>query len=110
MYEVKRVQGKVVGIKRLADGANIPIAPGNSDYHAFQKWNAAQPVPLDLGDQAWKPVRVLRPLADIAADIAALRPPDRERLLNHLAALLLLTNPSFAQNIGINVSGDQANP
>lgn len=40
--------GKVSGIKRLSDGASIPLADGNTDYQAFLVWNAEQAVPLDL--------------------------------------------------------------
>ena len=40
--------GKVSGIRRLSDGASIPLAEGNTDYQAFLVWNAEQATPLDL--------------------------------------------------------------
>jgi hypothetical protein len=37
-------------VLRVADGAYIPIAPGNADYAAYQQWlaagNTADPVPV----------------------------------------------------------------
>ena len=40
--------GKPRGVRRLLDKADIPLAPGNSDFREFLEWNAAQAVPLDL--------------------------------------------------------------
>lgn len=40
--------GKVSGIRRLPDGAFIPLAPDNSDFQQFLAWNAQQAEPLDL--------------------------------------------------------------
>jgi thiamine pyrophosphokinase len=40
--------GTVSGIKRLSDGASIPLTEGNSDYQEFLEWNAEQAVPLNL--------------------------------------------------------------
>lgn len=50
MYSLtyNRINGTVSGIKRLSDGASIPLAEGNTDYQEFLEWNAQQAVPLDL--------------------------------------------------------------
>lgn len=50
MYQLiySHQDGKVAGIKRLSDGASIPLAEGNMDYQAFLVWNAEQATPLDL--------------------------------------------------------------
>lgn len=50
MYQLiySHQDGIVSGIKRLSDGASIPLAEGNTDYQAFLVWNAEQTVPLDL--------------------------------------------------------------
>ena len=50
MYQLiySHQDGTVSGIKRLSDGATIPLAEGNTDYQAFLVWNAEQVVPLDL--------------------------------------------------------------
>lgn len=42
------MDGTVAGIKRLSDGASIPLSEGNMDYQAFLVWNAEQATPLDL--------------------------------------------------------------
>jgi hypothetical protein len=51
MYEVIRIGGLTQGVRRLADGAEIPINLKNMDYVAFVEWNSRQQVPLDLSDQ-----------------------------------------------------------
>jgi len=51
-YEVLRKFGKAAVIRRLSDSLHIPLEPLNRDYQEFLKWNAEQPVPLDLSDQA----------------------------------------------------------
>jgi hypothetical protein len=50
MYQLiySRIDGTVSGIKRLSDGASIPLAEGNTNYQEFLEWNAQQAVPLDL--------------------------------------------------------------
>jgi hypothetical protein len=49
MYQlVYDLLGKASTIKRLSDGAFIPIANDNSDYQDFLKWNSTQKKPLDL--------------------------------------------------------------
>lgn len=50
MYQLiySHIDGTVSGIKRLSDGASIPLAEGNTDYQEFLEWNAQQAVPLDL--------------------------------------------------------------
>ena len=49
MYQLIYSQdGKVAGIKRLSDGATIPLSEGNMDYQAFLVWNREQAIPLDL--------------------------------------------------------------
>ena len=40
--------GKPRGVRRLLDKADIPLAPGNSDFREFLGWNRTQPTPLDL--------------------------------------------------------------
>jgi crotonobetainyl-CoA:carnitine CoA-transferase CaiB-like acyl-CoA transferase len=50
MYTVERLMGRVTGVRRLADGAVIPLAPDNADYQAFLAWNALQVPPLSLAD------------------------------------------------------------
>lgn len=40
--------GKPRGVRRLLDGACIPLAPGNSDFREFLEWNRMQPTPQDL--------------------------------------------------------------
>ena len=40
--------GKPRGVRRLLDKADIPLAPGNSDFREFLEWNKVQPTPLDL--------------------------------------------------------------
>ena len=32
----------------MIDKADIPLAPGNSDFREFLEWNKVQPTPLDL--------------------------------------------------------------
>ena len=50
MYQLiySHQDGTVSGIKRLSDGASIPLAEGNMDYQAFLVWNREQATPLDL--------------------------------------------------------------
>jgi thiamine pyrophosphokinase len=40
--------GRVSSIKRVPDGASIPLAVGNADYQEFLEWNGEQAVSLDL--------------------------------------------------------------
>lgn len=49
-YTLDRIKGKVVAVKRVADGASIPLDPSNRDYQDFLTWNAQQSPPLDLSD------------------------------------------------------------
>lgn len=55
MYQTYRLNGKFLGVIRVADGAFIPNDPRNSDYQVFLQWNAAQQTPLDVTDQAYTP-------------------------------------------------------
>ncbi len=49
MYElIYNFDGKVSAIKRISDGACIPICEGNMDYQEFLTWNQVQSKPLDL--------------------------------------------------------------
>ena len=41
---------KVAGIKRLSDGANIPINPANTDYQEYLTWVEEGNVP-----EEWNP-------------------------------------------------------
>lgn len=50
-YSVERASGKVMAIRRVADGALIPLDPKNSDYVKFIAWQYAQPTPLDTTDK-----------------------------------------------------------
>lgn len=43
-----KTTAKPRGVRRLIDGAEIPLAPGNSDFREFLEWNAAQAIPFDL--------------------------------------------------------------
>jgi hypothetical protein len=36
--EIKNIFGELQGVRRLSDGANIPIDPGNRDYAEYLKW------------------------------------------------------------------------
>jgi hypothetical protein len=38
MYKLFNFNGKLVSIKRLSDGASIPLDPDNTDYQAYLKW------------------------------------------------------------------------
>ena len=40
--------GNPRGVRRLIDGADIPLVPGNSDFREFLEWNRTQPTPLGL--------------------------------------------------------------
>jgi hypothetical protein len=44
--------GKLLAVTRAADGASIPLTPGNRDYQEFLNWNARQAAPLSLADRA----------------------------------------------------------
>lgn len=54
MYKlIKHVfSGDIVGVIRLSDEANIPIAPDNRDYQDYLKWleEGNQPLPADEGN------------------------------------------------------------
>jgi hypothetical protein len=49
MYQLFNYNQKLVSIKRLSDGASIPIDPANTDYQQYLKWVEAgnQPEPAD---------------------------------------------------------------
>ena len=40
MYKLIKINGILVGVQRLSDGAGIPIAPANTDYQAYLAWLA----------------------------------------------------------------------
>jgi len=48
MYKLRfnELDQKVDGVIRLADNANIPFAPDNTDYQAYLKWVAEGNTPL----------------------------------------------------------------
>jgi len=53
MYELNHgTDGKLNCIRRLKDGASIPICEGNRHYRVFVEWNSKQGVPLVLEDRA----------------------------------------------------------
>lgn len=71
------ITGKVSGIKRLADNAQIPICEGNKDYQDFLKWNSKQATPLDLNSTIEvtpqpKPRDLAQELDDLKARIETL--------------------------------------
>lgn len=72
-YSISRdpASGKALAIIRASDGASIPIDTLNRDFKLFQEWNAAQPVPLSLGDDA-----TLKQIADDAKAAAAQKSAD----------------------------------
>ena len=37
MYKLFSLNGKVVSVNRLSDGASIPFDPDNTDYQTFKK-------------------------------------------------------------------------
>jgi hypothetical protein len=37
MYKLFSINGKVVSVNRLSDGASIPFDPDNTDYQTFKK-------------------------------------------------------------------------
>lgn len=58
MYKLRfnELDQKVDGVIRLADNANIPFAPDNTDYQAYLKWVAEgnTPLPADEQIQHWR--------------------------------------------------------
>lgn len=46
MYELI-VIGSQKSIRRISDGANIPIDLANRDFQEFLAWNAQQETPID---------------------------------------------------------------
>lgn len=63
---------KSASIKRLADGANIPAAPGNSDYRDYLAWvaagNTAAPRdPQEVADEIASEARQTQDRTDAAA-------------------------------------------
>lgn len=83
MYEVVRVDGKVMGARRLSDGTSFPLVATNRHARDFMEWNAQQPEPLDLLDQPGKPKRTRD---EKLADLRKLKPEEREALLLELLA------------------------
>jgi len=50
MYQLNyNTQGKVSGIRRIADGASIPLCEDNTDYQAYLVWlsEGNTPTPAD---------------------------------------------------------------
>jgi hypothetical protein len=47
------ISGKVSGIRRLSDGANIPQDPANTDYQEYLAWVEEGNVPKE-----WNPEEV----------------------------------------------------
>jgi hypothetical protein len=47
MYKLyKNIDGQDAGVRRLEDGACIPLDPDNTDYQAYLKWVAEGNTPL----------------------------------------------------------------
>ena len=38
MYKLFSINGKVVSVNRLSDGASIPFDPANTDYQKYLEW------------------------------------------------------------------------
>ena len=55
MYKLMKsiFTGEVIGVKRLEDGAGIPLEPDNTDYQAYLKWleEGNTPLPADEPQQ-----------------------------------------------------------
>lgn len=66
------------GVRRMDDGAEIPLADGNSDYEVYKAWLAAGNTP--------DPVAVVVPPAWIAGAMADLR-ARRDRLLDVISGM-----------------------
>jgi hypothetical protein len=49
MYKLFSINGKVVSVNRLSDGASIPFDPDNIDYQKYLEWVAEgnTPEPAD---------------------------------------------------------------
>jgi hypothetical protein len=49
MYKLFSINGKVVSVNRLSDGASIPFDPANTDYQKYLEWVAEgnTPEPAD---------------------------------------------------------------
>lgn len=45
MYEVAKFIDEVAGIRRLSDGAFIPIDDNNADYRKYLEWKAKNAKP-----------------------------------------------------------------
>ena len=45
-YQLQNKNGETVAIRRLSDGASIPLAPDNTDYIAYLAWVAEGNTPL----------------------------------------------------------------
>jgi hypothetical protein len=54
-YQVIRIRGVAVGVRRLSDGAQIPLHRDNRDYREFQKWHNAQAEKLDFSATSGEP-------------------------------------------------------
>jgi len=96
MYEAIRKEGKVIGIRRLKDGACIPLDSKNTDYQVFLLWLDANL--LDLSDQPFTPsqeaVDYVASLADIKSQYQAA--VDR---LNQIVSSVNPTNTQVVQAI-----------
>ena len=79
MYQLiySHIDGTVSGIKRLSDGASIPLAESNTDYQEFLEWNAQQAVPLDLSS-------VSQEILDANAAMIARQEAKRQAIINNL--------------------------
>ena len=83
--------GKASSIKRVSDGACIPLAPDNTDFQKFLIWNAEQKVPLDLKSTIEVEVITPPPTAEERID----------RLLVILKAKVVLTDKEAGDIISI---------
>ena len=77
--------GKPRGVRRLLDGACIPLAPGNSDFREFLEWNKVQPTPLDLE-------AVDRPTVDAYLAQETLQAQRAQELVENLPTWLQVSN------------------
>ena len=97
-------------LRANADGSQTSFGPGSPPWAEYV---AQKGVPPPTGTPAYKPSRIPRPPAAIAADINTLSQGDQTKLFNawrlSSVAQFMIDYPQFAMQLGINVSGDQAN-
>ena len=88
MYTLNRVDGKVAGVWReVAQGRALYFERVHIDlWSEFEKWNAAQPVPMDLSDNAPDSLPADR---EFEAIKVLLEKPEKDLALADLKGLLV---------------------